>query len=53
MVNIMQRFSTQDNEFKAYMTWKNNFSSIDISYTNFMIDKISMVHEVPLWQKEA
>jgi hypothetical protein len=28
-------------------------SSIGISHTNFMIYKLTMVHEVPLWQKEA
>jgi hypothetical protein len=30
-----------------------SFSSIGISHTIFMIDKLSMVHEVPLRQKEA
>jgi hypothetical protein len=30
-----------------------NFSSIGISHTIFMIYKLSMVHEVPLRQKEA
>jgi hypothetical protein len=29
------------------------FSSIGISHTIFMIYKLSMVHEVPLQQKEA
>jgi hypothetical protein len=29
------------------------FSSIGISHTIFMIDKLSMVHEVLLQQKEA
>ena len=29
------------------------FSSIGISHTKFMIYKLSMVHEVPLRQKEA
>jgi hypothetical protein len=29
-----------------------NFSSIGISHTKFMIYKISMVNEVPLWQKK-
>jgi hypothetical protein len=49
----MQQFSTQDKEFKAILTWKHIFSSTSISYTNFMICKLSMVHEVPLRQKEA
>jgi hypothetical protein len=26
-VNIMQWFSTQDKEFKAYMTWKHIFQA--------------------------
>jgi hypothetical protein len=30
-----------------------HFSSISISHTIFMIYKLSMVHEVPLRQKEA
>jgi hypothetical protein len=30
-----------------------NFSSISISHTISMIYKLSMVHEVPLQQKEA
>jgi hypothetical protein len=30
-----------------------HFSSTGISHSIFMIYKISMVHEVPLWQKEA
>jgi hypothetical protein len=30
-----------------------HFSSIGISHTIFVIYKLSMVHEVPLWQKEA
>jgi hypothetical protein len=30
-----------------------NFSSIGISHTIFMIYKLSMVYEVPVWQKEA
>jgi hypothetical protein len=30
-----------------------NFSSIGISHTIFMIYKLSMVHDVSLWQKEA
>jgi hypothetical protein len=29
------------------------FLSIGISHTIFVIDKLSMVHEVPLRQKEA
>jgi hypothetical protein len=29
------------------------FSSIGVSHTIFMIYKLSMVHEVPLQQKEA
>jgi hypothetical protein len=29
------------------------FSSTGISHTIFMIYKLSMVQEVPLWQKEA
>jgi hypothetical protein len=28
------------------------FSSIGISHTIFMIYKLDMVHEVPLWQKK-
>jgi hypothetical protein len=36
MVNIMQRFSTQDKEFKK-IDMEAYFSSIDISYTNSMI----------------
>jgi hypothetical protein len=49
----MQWFSTQDKEFNVFMTWKQIFSSIDISHTIFMIYKLNMVHEVPLRQKEA
>jgi hypothetical protein len=30
-----------------------NFSSVGISHTIFMIEKLSMVHEVTLRQKEA
>jgi hypothetical protein len=30
-----------------------NFSSIGSSHTILMIDKLDMVHEVPLRQKEA
>jgi hypothetical protein len=52
MVNIMQRFSTQEKEFKVDLTWK-HFSSTSISYTIFMIYRLSMINEVPLWQKEA
>jgi hypothetical protein len=48
----MQQFSTQDKEFKAFMTWKHIFNH-SISHTIFMIYKLSMVHEVPLQQKEA
>jgi hypothetical protein len=53
LVNIMQWFSTQDKELKAFMTLKQIFSSIGISHTKFMIYKLNMVHEVPLQQKEA
>jgi hypothetical protein len=30
-----------------------NFSSIGISHTIFIIYKLGMVHEVPLWQKRS
>jgi hypothetical protein len=49
----MQWFSTQGKEFKANFDMEAYFSSISISYTNFIIYKLSMVHEVPLRQKEA
>jgi hypothetical protein len=32
LVNIMQRFSTQDIQFKAFQTWMHIFSSIGISH---------------------
>jgi hypothetical protein len=52
-VNTNQRFSTQDKEFRAKFDIEAYFSITSISYTKFMIYKLSMVHEVPLQQKEA
>jgi hypothetical protein len=49
----MQRFSTQDKEFKSTYDMETNFSSIGISHSIFMIYKLSMAHEVLLRQKEA
>ena len=53
MVDIMQRFSTQRYiSCKAYMTCESIyfccFPSIDIPFSD-----LNMVHEMPLWQKEA
>jgi hypothetical protein len=49
----MQRFSTQHKELKNIQDMEAHFSSLGISHTIFMIYKLNMVHEVPLWQKEA
>ena len=51
MVDIMQRFSTKDKEFKAHVTWKQIFKHKHLYQFHDL--KLNMVHEVPLRQKEA